>query len=447
MKVQQYFELPQLFVERMTNELGADAAGFFDSLEGQSPIAIRLNPRKKSKSDFPSDIPWASEGEYLNERPAFSQDPLFHLGAYYVQEPSSMMLEQIWNNISPSLPENPVVLDVCAAPGGKSTHLLSLMNGHGVLVANEVDPVRNKILLENLIKWGFSNVVATRSDTKFFPGLSRMFDVILVDAPCSGEGMFRKDMFARQQWSERLVQDCSFIQKGIISNLMKCLKSGGCLIYSTCTFSKEENEDIAEYLIQNFGGGMISLPGINDFGGVENRGVYHMYPHKVRGEGLSFFVWKNTSAVEIKEKKLKSFPSKSSKSFHVPKGVVYPESDILFEFEDEIYHSSKLKKEVLDKIHEQLRVSWIGGKIGKKYNEEIKLCHDAILSTDLKINDFSEIELDKEIALKIIKREQCSMDIPDGKYLGMYQGIPLTMVTVQKSRVSSLWPVEYRLRK
>ena len=225
--------LPKDFVLRVQNDsfLGQE---LLDALETEQPISIRYNSSKKQAIDQDAAaIPWSKNGVYLKERPSYTLDPLFHAGCYYPQEAGSQFLDAILRQIE--LPLHPVVLDLCAAPGGKSTLIADFLNGRGLLVANEVIQNRSKILKENLVKWGATNTVVSNNDPAQFSGLTNVFDCIVVDAPCSGEGMFRKDHQARNEWSENNVELCVGRQRRIVMDVWDSLKEDGFLIYSTCS--------------------------------------------------------------------------------------------------------------------------------------------------------------------------------------------------------------------
>jgi 16S rRNA C967 or C1407 C5-methylase (RsmB/RsmF family) len=251
------------------------------------PVTIRLNPGKPFEPGGEA-VPWCSTGRILAERPAFTFDPLLHAGAYYVQEAGSMFLEQAVR-ASGLMDQDILALDLCAAPGGKSTHLRSLLGPGSLLVSNEVDRRRQAALQENLWKWGAPNVMITGSAPEDLAALPEFFDLIVVDAPCSGEGMFRKDAFARAQWTPRLVEQCMLTQQHIVEHAWSALAPGGVLIYSTCTWEPGENE---HQLLPLLGQGGISLeiPTEPAWG---IRSSLHpdlhanrFYPHRTLGEGF-----------------------------------------------------------------------------------------------------------------------------------------------------------------
>jgi len=251
-------------------------------------VSIRINPAKWERSPALAPVPWAQHAHYTAGRPTFTFDPQFHAGAYYVQEASSMFLGQAL--LACGLEGTDLLaLDLCAAPGGKSTHLLSILGKDALLVSNEVVRPRAKVLCDNMTKWGRPNVCVTGSDTALFAGLPEFFDLVLVDAPCSGEGLFRKDEDAMQHWSEEAVQQCATRQLGILEHAWATLRPGGHLIYSTCTYNRLENEANVEQMIA-WGGSCIAIPTLPEWGVVEvNTGAvvaYRFMPHRTQGEGF-----------------------------------------------------------------------------------------------------------------------------------------------------------------
>ena len=230
--------LPASFTEYTRALLGVEEyEKLVSALQQEPPVSIRLNRLKvhrlKVENALSVQPPWSSEGIYLDERLTFTFDPLFHAGCYYVQEASSMFVEQV---LRQHVTKPVVMLDLCAAPGGKSTHARSVLPEGSLLVANEVIRNRSQILAENLTKWGHPDVVVTNNDPADFSALPSFFDVILTDVPCSGEGMFRKDSVAVEEWSPENVEICWQRQRRIIADVWPSLKPGGILIYSTSTY-------------------------------------------------------------------------------------------------------------------------------------------------------------------------------------------------------------------
>ena len=280
-------QLPEEFLQEMEVTFGRDeAAGLAAALCDVPSVSLRVNRKKCSDPGLvagrfeefsPSPVPWCGSGFYLERRPDFVLDPLLHAGAYYVQEAASMVYESIVSDVikdgaAPS--GRPMrVLDLCAAPGGKSTAILNALEGDYVLVANEYDRRRGGILRENLNKWGDPNVAVTFSDAKAFAALDGYFDIIAADAPCSGEGMMRREPAACSQWSPRLVEQCASLQRQILGDVLPALRPGGFLIYSTCTFNRIENEGNCRYLTEELGLEPLGEP-------------RRFMPHRDRCEGL-----------------------------------------------------------------------------------------------------------------------------------------------------------------
>lgn len=277
------------FVARMRDLLGGEYAAFEAALVGAAPVAIRLHPRKRAPVLPEGDpVPWNAQGRYLTSRPSFTLDPAFHAGAYYVQEASSMFVaEALRQTLRHDPATRPLLaLDLCAAPGGKSTLLLDALPPDSLVVCNEAIKSRFAALEENIEKWGYPNVALTRADAAEFAGLEA--DLILVDAPCSGEGMFRKDPRAIAEWSEEYAAFCALRQARILRDADAALRPGGLLVYSTCTYNPAENEEMADMLIRELDYEPLTLKIPATWGAVETRRGLRFYPHRLRGEG--FFI-------------------------------------------------------------------------------------------------------------------------------------------------------------
>ena len=266
-------QLPAVFTEKTRQLMGEERfERYLQSFEEEPPVSIRLNPMKASPNPSKGRgvqvldgerVPWCRHAYYLKQRPNFTMDPLFHAGCYYVQEASSMFLDEVLRQTSPipsqggephSSPLGRLgeVLDLCAAPGGKSTLLRSALPKDCVLYSNE--PIRNRanILLENVTKWGYENHLVTNNYPKDYRKSKLMFDLILCDVPCSGEGMFRKDEATIREWSPQNVEKCWQLQRDIVDDAWACLNAGGLLIYSTCTFNTKENEENIRYFLEQY---------------------------------------------------------------------------------------------------------------------------------------------------------------------------------------------------
>jgi 16S rRNA C967 or C1407 C5-methylase (RsmB/RsmF family) len=284
----------------LSRHKGYDEPAFLAAHQSDQQItSIRLNRSKIPEQDLPislqniitDKVPWCTTGYYLSERPSFTLDPCFHAGAYYVQEASSMFVEQaLLQHAALSKPLK--VLDLCAAPGGKSTLLQSIISSESLLVSNEVIKTRVHVLSENISKWGSANVMVTNNDPQHFKRLENYFDIIVVDAPCSGSGLFRKDPTAINEWSENNVALCGQRQQRILADILPSLKAGGLLLYATCSYSAIENEDIADWLLASYPLTSKALKLEEEWGIIETLSPlksaygYRFYPNRVKGEGF-----------------------------------------------------------------------------------------------------------------------------------------------------------------
>lgn len=294
-------QLPEDFVRQTRLVMGEERYNrFVEALDEEAPTSIRMNPKKitlPSSIHAPQDrVPWCTEGYYLEGRPQFTFDPLFHAGCYYVQEASSMFITHVLKTLLgyqlSTIHYPPRVLDLCAAPGGKSTAMRSVLPEESVLVSNEPIPTRAQILLENISKWGWDNCIVTNNYPRDFKKAKTKFDMILCDVPCSGEGMFRKDPDAIGEWSLQNVEKCWRLQRDIVSDAWECLTPGGILIYSTCTYNTKENEENVRWILEHFDAEILDIPTESSWGitGSLLEGfdapVYRFIPGFTQGEGL-----------------------------------------------------------------------------------------------------------------------------------------------------------------
>ena len=290
--------------EKMEKLLGSDAETFFKSYDAERKFGLRVNPLKLENGEIldPESplgvylqglpkVPWAKEGFYYEAEMRPGRHPFHEAGAYYIQEPSAMSVAEA---LAPRPGER--ILDLCAAPGGKSTHLAGKMGGKGLLVCNEIHPARAKILSQNIERLGVGNAVVTNMDPfQLAPAFPEFFDGIVVDAPCSGEGMFRKDENARNEWSPDHVKQCAGLQDGILDCAAKMLKDGGRIAYSTCTFSPEENEQSVARFLSRHPEFSVIRPAIAEYfsaghpewadGNPELEKTVRIWPHLADGEG------------------------------------------------------------------------------------------------------------------------------------------------------------------
>lgn len=411
-------ELPSGFVAMINNLLGEEAESFFAAMGKEPVVSVRKNPRKPSDI-FDNMVPvaWCGHGLYLDKRPQFTLDPLFHAGAYYVQDASSMIYYECMKRIANVLTKEVLaetavllrlsLLDLCAAPGGKTTAMIDALPDGSRVIANEYVAKRAVILKENLAKWGYSGVSVTNFDTSRFRDNGDVFDIVAVDAPCSGEGMMRKDPDAISQWTPRLVEECALLQRQILTNATQCVKPGGFLIYSTCTFNRAENEMNAEFIRDSLG----MIPFDPEFPEKWNipHGIdtdipaFRFMPHKTRGEGLFLAIFRKPG---------------------------------------EFIPSRMVEKNLSGKISKKI----IPSKESKKKTMEVPAMED-ILSVDFDKTLFPLAEVSHEQALAYLRRESIILppSIPKGIVVVTYKGLPLGPAKNIGSRANNLYPKNWRI--
>jgi 16S rRNA C967 or C1407 C5-methylase (RsmB/RsmF family)/NOL1/NOP2/fmu family ribosome biogenesis protein len=448
--------LPNRLIESLEQLEGFEKTSFLTIHQSGNPVnSIRLNPYKPSKI-FAEDIqiPWCNTGRYLEKRPSFTADPLFHAGCYYVQEASSMFLEQAIGQTC-DLNRNLRVLDLCAAPGGKSTHLLSLLSGESLLISNEVIKNRTGILAANIAKWGNSNSIVTSNDPADFDRLKGYFDVIVIDAPCSGSGMFRKDPAAINEWSEEAVQLCSMRQKRILASIYPALKENGILIYSTCSYSKEENEDIADWLTAETGAETIRLTLTGSWGIEETQSErnacysYRFYPDKLKGEGFFISCFRKTEPANGKPRHIKKSPPADKKIREaIQPHLAETEAYTFLPVSDQYIAIQKTHEEDLQLLRNSLYIKKAGIRLGKIAGKELLPDHELAVST-IAGRRFHRTELTQEEAIKYLRKDEM---LPSGSghtgwTLMCYEGFSLGWAKILPNRINNYFPKELRILK
>jgi 16S rRNA C967 or C1407 C5-methylase (RsmB/RsmF family)/NOL1/NOP2/fmu family ribosome biogenesis protein len=450
--------LPHAFVERIQNQFGAEATELLEAFHLPARTSVLINPAKSnSSSPFEIALPvtWNDWGCLLNERPSFTLDPRLHGGHYYVQESSSMMIGFVMKTL---FGENRDLncIDLCAAPGGKSLNVLNHLQGEGILVSNEMNPLRNSILRETLCKWGYLNKVVTKRKTSDFAAISGLFDFVLVDAPCSGEGMFRKDEFAISQWNPALVKQCALTQRSILEDAWALVAENGYLVFSTCTFSEEENVENSSWLssLPDCESVQIKVPeewnlhllGVN-FSGLQ------FLPHKVPGEGFFISVFRKKSSSHGKSAKgLVPFWNKAPSDFRflLRDWLEFSENESLFiNSKNEIsivsIRSEKSSK-LLDTLIKNDLVTEAGLIIAMQKGRDFIPEHGMAMNLLAKPEHLI-VDISMEMGLDYLRRELS--DIPTDKrgwLLIRSEGVVLGWIKKMDNRMNNYYPVEWRVR-
>jgi 16S rRNA C967 or C1407 C5-methylase (RsmB/RsmF family)/NOL1/NOP2/fmu family ribosome biogenesis protein len=435
--------LPSAFIERTKPLMGDSWSSFENALAIDAPVSIRCNPMKASVKPEYEKVPWASNAYYLPQRPLFTIDPLLHAGAYYVQEASSMFLEQV---VKQHIHGKVKMLDLCAAPGGKSTHILSLLPEGSLLFANEYVRSRAYILAENIQKWGRSDVLVCNNEPKDIANLEGLFDAILVDAPCSGEGMFRKDEGAVTEWSPENVVNCVIRQQNILKDIWPALKQDGLLIYSTCTYNREENEENVRWICENLDAAMLTVEVDDAWGITCTDGGYRFYPHKTKGEGFFMTVLrKKSEEMELRIKVDKQNQTLSNAELDLNQWINGDYS--LYKTGDKILAFPSEYAELLSFASKKLRVISAGLALATVKGKDFLPDTALALSTALNKSAFSSVELDWKTAISFLRTENIVLpDTEKGFVLVCYKGFPLGWVKNLGNRCNSLYPSEWRIR-
>ena len=396
---------------------------FCKGLQQSSPVSIRINPFKTNKTTqvadnfVPTHVAWCAEGFYLNSRPNFTFDPLFHAGAYYVQEASSMFLSHVLRHLI----NKPVaLLDLCAAPGGKTTCARTAISDGSIVFSNEPINKRAQILAENIQKFGHSDVVVTNNYPRDYKKTKLSFDVIVADVPCSGEGMFRKDPQAIAEWSEQNVENCWKLQRSIIADIWDNLKPGGLLIYSTCTFNAHENEENVAWILNEYDAQLLEVPTEktwnitgslinNPLGEDKPFPVYRFIPGFTQGEGLFMAIIKKGGTSTNLEPNAEKLVAEANKKLKI------------------MVHGVKQ-----DTIK------------GKKIIPD----HSLALAINGDRSSYPNVEIDYETAIKYLRHEAIMLSAvaPKGIVTLTYRGHAIGFANNLGNRANNLYPQEWRIK-
>jgi 16S rRNA C967 or C1407 C5-methylase (RsmB/RsmF family)/NOL1/NOP2/fmu family ribosome biogenesis protein len=430
--------------------LGPEFPKFNHSFSDPVKHSIRINPKKFPKEVDLEPVAVCTTGYFLKQRPIYTLDPLFHSGVYYVQESSSMFLEQYIRQFPGKKLR---VLDLCAAPGGKSTHLSSLLSEDSLLVCNEVIHSRAQVLSENLKKWGNPNVIVTCNDPRDFSRLPGFFDIIVVDAPCSGEGLFHRDPSAMNEWSEANADHCAQRQKRILADVWPALAENGMLVYSTCTFNPAENEENIKWLTEFAPVEAIKLDVPENWNIVTTQAgsipCYRFYPHLVKGEGFftAAVLKKEKTNIEFRAKIKTALPlaGKAEQSLlnrmikHLPVSILKFE-EVYLAFPTELLPA-------LDQVKSSLRIVHAGVKIGEIKQGSLVPAHELAVSTIVDTSLFPVVDLTLEQSITFLKRDDFPLEFQErGWNLLTYLNYPLGWAKNIGSRFNNGYPKEWRIR-
>lgn len=458
-------QFPQSLLNELYEQPGFDKAAFLAAHDKSEAVtSIRFNPKKIIDIDATLDIltllyqhiitsgvPWNPYGYYLSARPQFIFDPLLHGGAYYVQEACSMFL---WEALKQTIPstQNKNILDLCSAPGGKST-LIASYAPDAFIVSNEVIKTRATILVENITKWGAPNVVVTNNDPADFARLPNFFDAMVVDAPCSGSGLFRKDEHAVNEWSEDSVVMCSKRQQRILADALPCLKEDGILIYSTCSYSIAEDEQIADWLVGEMEMENVALEIRAEWNIIETQSPkhhakgYRFYPHLIKGEGffISIFKKKKNEGYVYYNATILEKPSKKETET-INNFYTVSDEFTLFKNKEQVRLFPEAYLQQLQVVLKNLYVKKAGIAIGEIKHSDVIPDHELAVS-GLDLKSLQSIDADYDTALNYLKRKGIQLNGSKGWQLLTYKALPLGWVKVLPNRVNNYYPVSWRILK
>ena len=453
--------LPIAFTERMRKQLGAEEAeSLFAALDSVSPVAVRLNPAKCGEEGVWSNgeaIAWSKNGRKLKERPSFTLDTAFHAGAYYVQEAASQFIDYI---IAGEELQGKRVLDMCSAPGGKTTIYSTAVGEEGLVVANEYVRSRANVLADNVRKWGMGNVLVTNNAPEHIAQFEGWFDMVAVDAPCSGEGMFRKEEVAREDWSEEAVKMCAARQLSIVREAWQSLRDGGLFIYSTCTFNEDEDEGLLRAFIEETGD--VFEPSqsveIDDAWGIVKGEVgafqtFRFFPHRVSGEGMFMAVARKAGlatsrrrAPKSRRKVMESVDKRTSQE--LSRWVQGAEQMRFFAAGDMLYGCRAEHYDEIEALAGSLAVIYSGVAMGQVFKGKLKPDGALALYVGVNRDAVACCEVDEPTALAFLRKQDiAAAQFEEGVNLVLYGSRPLGFVKRVGARVNNMYPNSLRILK
>ena len=451
--------LPEQFIAETRRLMGERAWEMVEHaiLDDLPPVSVRLHPKKSEgfgmASPLATRVPWCPSGMFLPTREAFTFDPLFHAGAYYVQESASMFIDLVLRQY---VRQPVIMLDLCAAPGGKSTAARAALPDGSLLVCNEPVASRAQVLAENMQKWGHRDVIVTNNLPKDFRKTGMLFDVVLADVPCSGEGMFRKDPGAREEWSMQNVERCQALQREIVQHIWPCLQPGGIMIYSTCTFNQHENEDNVEWICREMGAEVLDVD-TDDSWGIRgslsqtfHKPVYRFIPGFTKSEGLFMAILRKDGENETSRKGKKENGRKAKGKPQTPKGWEMMEEQG-FEWRDNgagLFAIPGQWASCHDRLDNSLRLLHAGIRMGEVKGKELLPHPSLALATGLGTLPLPKYGLSYDEAITFLRKESLTLtgDRPRGWTTVAYNGLNLGFVKNIGNRANNPYPQGWKIK-
>ena len=439
--------LPEAFIEQIRGLLPDEREALVSAITSSEPsVAVRINNAKgASVPDRARRVPWCDQGFYLDNRPPFTFDTDWHAGHYYVQDASSMFIAHVIRHFV----HEPVrYLDLCAAPGGKTTAAIQALPEHSLMVANEIVTPRARVLADNVIRWGNPHCVVTSNAPTQVGKLTRFFDVIAADVPCSGEGMMRKDDEAVAQWTPSLVEQCTQRQREILTDVWPALRPGGLLIYSTCTYNRQENEEMADFIVQELGATSLEVPvepSWNIHPAIDSDcHCYRFMPHRVDGEGLFMAIFRKDGDapcqdIRIKEKNTKKVDEIGKNWLNSPNEyAIGQQGDLYIAVPMDICGEVAAMRASLNVLHAGVELATVMGRKTVPH-------HALAMSTARSRDAFPVCEVDYPAALRYLRGESIIIDSPRGYVLIAHAGAVLGFANNLGNRANNLYPKSQRI--
>ena len=439
--------LPKEFIEQLRGLLPDEWVRLAEAITSSEPsVAVRVNDaRGVVVPDGAHRVPWCEQGYYLDGRPPFTFDTDWHAGRYYVQDASSMFIAHVIK----SLIHGPVrYLDLCAAPGGKTTAAMQALPQRSLVVANEIVPPRARVLADNVIRWGNPNCVVTSNAPAQVGKLTHFFDVIAADVPCSGEGMMRKDDEAIAQWSPALVEQCAQRQLEILADAWHALRPGGLLIYSTCTYNRQENEEIAEFIVNELGATSLEVPveaSWNIHPAISsNCHCYRFMPHRVDGEGLFMAVFRKDGDAPRQDVRIKEKNTK--KSDEIGENWLTNSDEFVIDQQGDLTIAVPrgINREVVA-LRDSLNVLHAGVELATAMGRKTVPHYALAMSTARAKDAFPVCQVDYPTALRYLRGESITIDGPRGYALVAHNGAVLGFANNLGNRANNLYPKSQRI--